>query len=118
MATATSWPDRSTAAPRDRWRPDSCAPRSAVLVGQRDSRDEGAGGDRRVEHALVDVGEHQLRPAEHRERAVNGDVAPREVEEPLAALAVHGRSADVNAVVDHRDVELPARVAEVGTDQL
>ena len=59
----------------------------------------------------LDVSDHQLGPAEHGEGAVCTDVAPREVEESLALLAVHGWPArsTPSSATNGPHVDLPAR---------
>ena len=50
---------------------------------------------RLTHESRVDPVQHQLGPTEHLERAVVADVTPREVEEPLAPLAVDRRATEV-----------------------
>ena len=55
------------------------------------------------------------------EGAVAVDVAPREIDEPLAALTLHRRSLEVEgAVIVHLDahVEAPLRRAGIASDQV
>ena len=65
-----------------------------------------------------DVGEHQLGAAEHRELAAV-ELAPGQVEEPLAALAVHGRATEVALVVQFDDphVGLPPGLGCIAGDE-
>ena len=66
-----------------------------------------------------DVSEHQLGATKACEGAVVANVAPGEVDEPLAASALHGRTAEVDAVwvLDDVDVERPPGTLRITTNQ-
>ena len=60
--------------------------------------------------------QHELGPPEHAERPVRVDVAPREVQEALPALAMDGGTTEVELPVlvdDGRDVHLPASLRRI-----
>ena len=79
--------------PGNRGRVDAGASGSAVVIGKSDLRAE-MPPSRGVEDELViDVVEHELGPSKHFERAGVIDIAPREVDESLAAFAVDRRPA-------------------------
>ena len=67
----------------------------------------------------LDVFDHQLGSAKHGKAVAGSDVAPREVEEPLALPAVHSRSAQVRSAVrdNSAHVHLPARPVGVARHQ-
>src|SRR6185295_15527159 len=85
--------------PRDGGWVDARAPRAAAAAGEVDGGGEAAGGLGRRDERRVDAVEHQLGAAEHLELAIRVDLAPREVQEAVAALAVHRGPAEVEAVV-------------------
>lgn len=69
----------------------------------------------------VDPIQHQLGSHEHRERVIRVYLTPGEVEEAVAALAMHSRSAKISAFVgcrDDVDVQFPSRRIGVGREQL
>ena len=81
------------------------------MAGQVDRRFETIGLDRRLDEVWLDSIEHQLGSPEHLEAAIWADVTPREVDEPVASLALHRRSAEVEIVLaDDLDVYVPARL--------
>lgn len=67
-----------------------------------------------------DTSKHQLGPPEHLEGVVSADVAPGEIDESVASLALDGRSAEVEKAADpgDDDVDLPQRIGYVGSEQL
>jgi len=76
-------------------------------LGQRHAGHDGV-ADRRL-------GEHDLRPAEHG-RALAAPLAPAQVDEALAALAVHERPSEVALAVGtdlRRDLDGPDRLLRV-----
>jgi Flp pilus assembly protein TadG len=97
------------------------AQRPAALVGQRQLRlKSAAAGHRRGEVLLGHRGQVQLRPPEHVELAVRGELAPAQVHEPLAAPAVHERPAEVHApgvAGDHIDGDREHRVLGIAGHQ-
>jgi hypothetical protein len=74
-----------------------------------------------ADECLVNSIEHQLGAADPLEVPYAVDVAPCEVQEAIAALAVDWRTAEVQRPVgcgDDADVELPASAGRVAGDQL
>jgi len=69
-----------------------------------------------VQQPFVDDCEHQLGPAERRETASSDTLAPGQVEEAVAELALHPRPAKVQAAVASRHdvhIEIPTRFGRV-----
>lgn len=103
-----------------RWREAGTAGPAAV-VREVDAGDEPTPGHRRpLDEGSVDVAEHELRPAKHRERAVVADVPPREVHEPLAELALDSGAFEVQRAitVDDIDRDDPRRLFGVARNEL
>jgi hypothetical protein len=89
------------------------------VAGQIDRRFETISLDRRLDELWLDSIEHQLGSPEHLEAAVWADVAPREVDEAIAALALHRRPAEVDIVLaDDLDVYVPGRLRLISSYQV
>src|ERR687891_290152 len=106
---------RQTHAPRRGEGPPCCH-----VPGQIDPRGKASGLHRRLDDAWLNSVEHQLCPSEHLELIACTDIAPAEVDEPVAALALHGGAAEVedSLLSNDRDVDLPARLGLICSDQL
>ncbi len=65
--------------------------------------------------AGIDSVEHQLGSTEHLEPTNGVDLAPRQIDEPIAAPALHDRATKVEfpVVFDHIDVEIPTSLSAV-----
>jgi hypothetical protein len=69
----------------------------------------------------IDLIEHQLGATEHLEAPLVVDVAPREVQEAIAALAVNCRTPEVRRAIrsgHNADVELPSGSGHVAGDKV
>jgi len=106
--------------PRDGGRIHSSASGAAIVPGQVDPRRKAVCLRRRLDEIGRHSIEHQLGSSEHLELTVCADVAPCEVDESLASLALYGGSAKiVHGVASHDlDVDLPTRLELIGSEQL
>ena len=78
------------------------------------------GSERCSHQAWIDAVEHQLGSTEHLELATRVDLAPREIDEPVAKSALHDRSTKVEGpvVVDHIDVDVPSNLCGVSRGEI
>ena len=75
----------------------------------------------RTDKLPIDSIQHQLGATEHLEVLVPIDVAPREVDEAIASLAMNRRASEVHRRVtsrDDSDFEFPARAHRVAWDKI
>lgn len=107
--------------PEEIWGIDSGTPRSTALVGQPHGADQRSPTRRRGRDELgIDRVQHQLGSSEHLKDTLL-DSSPREVEEPIAPLAVHRRPPEVKATVvacDYVNIELPPCGGGAAGDQV
>jgi hypothetical protein len=105
-----------TDGPLDRRRRHASTAGCTAVVRESDPSDENPARVAVGEERWLDVGQHQLRAAEHLEGTGLGEVAPREIQKALATLSVDRRSANVEIGVsvggDH-DLDVPAWVLTV-----
>jgi len=98
------------------------AARSAACIGEPDRADQWAlllfsRGD----EFGIDSIQHQLGPTEHLEGPVVVDVAPRQIKEPIATLAVNCRTPEVQRGVrsgHDADVEVPSGSSGITGDEV
>ena len=60
----------------------------------------------RLDGLVPDGVEHELCPTEHGERVVLAEVAPREIHEPLASLALDRRPSEIEMAVAFHDLDV------------
>jgi hypothetical protein len=100
-------------------RPEPGAPRPAALVGEVHACDDLPGVAGACDE-WFEVREHEFGPAEHREGAVLGDIAPGEIDKTGTRPALHRRAAEVQTACagDNLDRDPPRRRLRVRAHQL
>lgn len=106
--------------PHDGRRIDASAPGTTTVIRQIDYCVKVTRLHRRLHERALDPIEHELGPPEHLELVVWKDVAPREVDESIADLALHCGSTEVEEPILPNDIDvgLPDRLGHVRSDQL
>jgi hypothetical protein len=90
------------------------------VSGQIDPRGKASRLHGRLDDPWLDSVEHQLCSSEHLELIACTDIAPGEVDESVAALALHGEASEVedSLLLNDLDINLPARLGLICPDQL
>ena len=90
------------------------------MAGQIDPRGKASRVHGRLDDPWLDSVEHQLCSSEHLELIAWTDIAPGEVDESVAALALHGEASEVedSLLLNDLDINLPARLGLICPDQL
>ncbi len=123
LASLAGIPSSRSAAgyrPDDRGRVDSGAEWPTVTAGQVDACRKPVGLDRCPHHAGVDAVQHQLGSTEHLEPSTGVEFAPRQIDKPVTAPALHDRTTkiEIPVVVNDIDVDIPANLCAVGPGKI